>query len=200
MGESKIVDGGARSTSRGARSIIATADPDRAAVSVGVVAGDRWAAAWATSLQRPSAGFDPNWSEEGFTDQTLRQVLRLSVGGDRLRVRLSNAFGGTPLVVTAATVAVSRGGGAVEPGTVRHLSVDGAPRFAIPVGTEVASDPVAFRSAPLDSIAVTMYLAAPTGRATFTLRPWLPVIALRAATAPTAMAECSPRPRSPGIT
>jgi lysophospholipase L1-like esterase len=50
----------------------------------------RWSAAWTASPQRPGAGFDPNWSAEGFEGHTLRQTVRLSIGGDALRIRLSN--------------------------------------------------------------------------------------------------------------
>jgi hypothetical protein len=64
-----------------------------------------WTAAWTTSPQRPSAGFAPNWSEEGFAGQTIRQTVRLSIGGDTLRVRLSNRYGATPLRVAGLTVA-----------------------------------------------------------------------------------------------
>ncbi|WP_084484630.1 SGNH/GDSL hydrolase family protein [Nocardia anaemiae] len=142
------------------------AAPVRAAVP-DALSADAWGAAWSTSLQRPSAGFDPNWSEQGFTNQTLRQVVRLTAGGDQLRVRLSNVFGRTPLTFTRATVAASGGGAAIRADTVRSLAVDGEITFTIPVGAEVASDPVAFRSTPLDSIAVTMYSAGSTGPATY---------------------------------
>ncbi|WP_433709573.1 SGNH/GDSL hydrolase family protein [Nocardia sp. CA-084685] len=145
---------------------VVDADPIRAAVPDAMPA-DAWGAAWSTSLQRPSAGFDPNWSERGFTNQTLRQVVRLTAGGNQLRIRLSNVFGRTPLTVTRATVAASGGGTAIRADTVRSLTVDGEITFTIPVGAEVASDPVAFRSTPLDSIAVTMYSAASTGPATY---------------------------------
>ncbi|MET9284990.1 SGNH/GDSL hydrolase family protein [Nocardia beijingensis] len=151
---------------RSGNSLIAAVDPGRAAVP-DAMAADAWGAAWSTSLQRPGAGFDPNWSEQGFANQTLRQVLRLTAGGDRLRVRLSNVFGRAPLTVTRATVAASGGGAAVRADTVRSLTVDGEITFTIPVGAEVASDPVAFPSTPLISIAVSIYAAAPTGPATY---------------------------------
>ncbi|MEU6034157.1 SGNH/GDSL hydrolase family protein [Actinomadura sp. NPDC047616] len=131
-----------------------------------VAAGRAWTAAWTTSPQRPGTGFAPNWSEQGFADQTVRQVVRLSIGGDTIRVRLSNAYGTEPLVIAGATVALSAGGAAVHADTLRHLTANGSKTFTIAAGAEQATDAVPFEAAGLDSVAVTLYLAAPTGPAT----------------------------------
>ncbi len=59
----------------------------------------RWSATWASAMQPPVAGRDttgPNWSD-GFSDQTVRQVIRVSTGGSQCRVRLSNLYGTKPL-------------------------------------------------------------------------------------------------------
>ncbi|MGO4429991.1 SGNH/GDSL hydrolase family protein, partial [Streptomyces sp. MCAF7] len=44
-------------------------------------------------MQRPSASFAPNWSQEGFANQTVRQVVRVTAGGEAVRIRLSNVYG-----------------------------------------------------------------------------------------------------------
>lgn len=126
-----------------------------------------WTAAWTTSPQHPSTGFVPNWSEQGFAHQTIRQVVRLSAGGQMIRVRLSNAYGTMPLTIAGATIAISAGAAAIRPDTLRHLTVDGARTFTIPAGAEHAGDPVPFRAAGLDSVTVTLYLAEPAGPATY---------------------------------
>ena len=78
------------------------------------------------------------------------------------------AWTGTdPLEITGATIATSTGGAAIREETLRHLTVDGAPRFTIPAGAEHASDPMPFRSAGLEPVTVTLYLAEPTGPATY---------------------------------
>jgi lysophospholipase L1-like esterase len=100
-------------------------------------------------------------------NQSVRQVVRLSAGGDSVRVRLSNAHGTAPLEITGATIATSTSGAAIRKETLRHLTVDGAPTFTVPAGAEHASDPVPFRSAGLESVTVTVYLAKPTGPATY---------------------------------
>ncbi|WP_329430733.1 SGNH/GDSL hydrolase family protein [Streptosporangium sp. NBC_01495] len=126
-----------------------------------------WTATWTASPQRPSAGFTPNWSEQGFAHQTVRQIVRVSAGGTAARIRLSNAYGTTPLTITGATLARTSRGAAVRSGSLRHLTVKGARTFTIAAGAELASDPVPLRLATLESVTVTFFLAAPTGPATF---------------------------------
>lgn len=125
-----------------------------------------WSGAWAAAAQHPATAVTPNWSAAGFADQTVRQVVRLTDGGPRVRVRLSNRYGTAPLAVAGATVARSAGGAAVHPETVRPLTVTEAGSFEIPPGTEVSSDAVPTPIAAGEALTVTLYFAAPTGPAT----------------------------------
>ena len=81
-------------------------------------------------------------------------------GGSQVRVRLSNLYGTKPLRVTGATIARTRGGAAVEPGTVRSLTFHGARSATIPAGRVAASDPAALPVAALESLTVTLFFAA----------------------------------------
>ena len=126
-----------------------------------------WTATWTTSPQRPGLSFAPNWSEAGFADQTVRQTVRLSVGGDALRVRLSNRYGAAPLHVAGLTVATSLGAATIKPDTVRELTVHGRPAMTVPAGADLTTDGVAFPTDPLDQVTVTLYLAEPSGPATY---------------------------------
>ncbi|MFF8379840.1 SGNH/GDSL hydrolase family protein [Streptomyces sp. NPDC015661] len=127
-----------------------------------------WRGAWAASPQSPTAPFTPNWSKQGFADQTVRQVIRVTAGGTRARVELTNRYGTTPLRITGATVARTAKGGAVQPGSVRPLTFGGGrTSVTIPAGGTLLSDGVPFRTAALESVTVTLYLADPTGPATF---------------------------------
>lgn len=67
--------------------------------------GARWNGAWTAAVQRPSTNFYPNWSQAGFENHSVRQVLRVSADGGDLRIRVSNAYGTTPLRLTGASVA-----------------------------------------------------------------------------------------------
>jgi lysophospholipase L1-like esterase len=119
----------------------------------------------------------PGWSEEGFADQTIRQTVRLSVGGDALRIRLSNRYGASALRVGGLSVAVpvgvgagvgvGVGGAAVKRETVHAVTVGGEAAFTVPAGEELATDSVPLATDALDAVIVTLYLADPSGPATY---------------------------------
>ncbi|TXS56611.1 SGNH/GDSL hydrolase family protein [Streptomyces sp. t39] len=131
-----------------------------------------WTAAWTASPQAPSTGFTPNWSQEGFSAQTVRQTVRLTAGGGRLRIRLSHAYGTSPLHLTGATVARPAGGAAVEPGSIRRLTFGGRSGATVPARGELRSDPVDFATAALGTVTVSLHFAGTTGPATFHAQAW----------------------------
>ncbi|MGW8351724.1 SGNH/GDSL hydrolase family protein [Streptomyces wedmorensis] len=126
-----------------------------------------WRGAWAASPQTAAETFVPNWSRQGFADQTVRQVVRVSASGTRNRIELTNRYGTTPLRITGATVARTADGSAVEPGTVRRLLFDGRPSVTIPAGGTLRSDAAHLPVEAFESLTVTLYLAGDTGPATF---------------------------------
>ncbi|WP_078966653.1 SGNH/GDSL hydrolase family protein [Streptomyces sp. WM6378] len=126
-----------------------------------------WGAAWAASPQLPATGFTPNWSQEGFSHQSVRQVVRVTEGGDQVRIRLSNAYGTSPLALTGATVAKAGQGADVQPGSVRELTFGGEKSVSIPARGELRSDAARLGLDRLESVTVTLYFAGTTGPATF---------------------------------
>ncbi|HEX3952326.1 MAG TPA: SGNH/GDSL hydrolase family protein [Stellaceae bacterium] len=94
----------------------------------------------------------------GFNNHTLRMNPRISLGGDRLRVRLSNAYGSRPLVIGAARVALRDKGPEIVLGTDRKLTFGGSDTIAIAAGAVAFSDPVELKVAPLADLAVSFYL------------------------------------------
>ncbi|WP_040811497.1 SGNH/GDSL hydrolase family protein [Nocardia concava] len=125
-----------------------------------------WHAVWATSAQLPSKAMDPNWSLTGFSNHTLRQVIRVSQGGLATRVRLTNRYGTRPLAITGATIAVTDTGASIRPNTLRPLTSGLASAFEIPAGADLVTDPVPLSVAPFQSLTITVYLAEATGPAT----------------------------------
>jgi lysophospholipase L1-like esterase len=91
----------------------------------------------------------------------------VSIGGDRVRVVLSNEYGSTPLVIGAAHVALAGSGSAIVAGSDRALSFDGHPSVTIPPGAPVISDPVDLTVAPLSNVAVSLFLPQQTPLTTF---------------------------------
>lgn len=129
--------------------------------------GPSWRAAWAASPQSPTAPFTANWSQQGFENHTVRQVVRVTTGGTRARIELTNRYGSTPLRITGATVARTAEGGAVRPGSVRPLRFDGRASVTIPAGGTLLSDAAILPVEAFGSLTVTLYLAEKTGPATF---------------------------------
>jgi lysophospholipase L1-like esterase len=140
-----------------------------AAATAPVTGGRHWIGAWETAAQAPMGPTwqGPNWSQDGFADHSVRHVVRVSVGGPAVRIRVSNVFGQTPLRLTGATVGRAATGAAMLPGTVRRLRFDHSPSTVVPVGRERFSDAVPLPVAPLERLTVTLHFAEPTGPATF---------------------------------
>ncbi|MEV5014284.1 SGNH/GDSL hydrolase family protein [Streptomyces sp. NPDC053780] len=127
-----------------------------------------WHGAWTTPVMRPSAApWFETWAEQGFTNQSIRQVVRVHTGGTQLRIRLSNAYGGAPLRLTGASIGHTAGGASVHPGTMRTLRFTGSPSITVPAQGRVVSDPVALPTEPLDELTITLYFKEPTGPATY---------------------------------
>jgi lysophospholipase L1-like esterase len=89
-------------------------------------------------------------------------VVRTSIGGDRLRVKLSNQCGDTSLEIGSATIGIRETGASIRPDTARALSFDGQASVAIPAGSTVTSDPVEIELPALTDLAITVYLPGET--------------------------------------
>jgi lysophospholipase L1-like esterase len=130
-------------------------------------AARHWVNTWSAMPQLTEPGNMPPAPFTGdravLVDTTLRQTVHVTTGGDRVRLRFSNAFGGTALPLTAVTVALPLGGqagvGAIEPGTTRTVTFSGRQSTTVPVGAQVVSDPLDFTLAPGSNLTVTAYLA-----------------------------------------
>jgi lysophospholipase L1-like esterase len=120
----------------------------------------KWVGAWASAQMAPDA--KNSLAPEDYPNATLRQVVRLSLGGDTIRVRLSNAFGTQPLTIKAAHVAMSAAldSARIDPATDRPLTFSGRGQVTIPAGADYWSDPVTLKVAPLTSLAVSLHYAA----------------------------------------
>jgi len=97
-------------------------------------------------------------STQVFTDQTLRLVVHTSIGGSRVRIRISNELGTTPLRIGAAHVGARAGEASVAAGSDRMLTFSGNAGVVIPPGAPVLSDPVDLNVAALSDLAVSLFL------------------------------------------
>jgi lysophospholipase L1-like esterase len=119
-------------------------------------AGGAWVGTWSAAPQRVEDRNLP--PAPGLAGNTLRQVVHVSLGGSRMRLRFSNAFGARPLGVAAAHVAVSAGGSAIMAATGRPLTFGGRTSIVIQPGDEAISDAIAFPLRPLSELTVTLAL------------------------------------------
>ncbi len=115
---------------------------------------ERWTGTWGTA----PAGPPPAANLQTFNDQTLRLIVHTSIGGNRVRVRLSNEFGATPLRIGAARIGVRASGSDVAPGTDRALTFSGNTAVTIPPGAPLLSDPVELNVPALGDLAISLYL------------------------------------------
>jgi lysophospholipase L1-like esterase len=109
-----------------------------------------WIGTWAASPAPAESG--------AFSNQTLRMMPRISLGGERVRVRLSNAYGSRPLAIGAAQIALRDKGPGIVSGSSQPLSFGGEGAVTIAAGALVVSDPVDLAVAPLADLAVSVYL------------------------------------------
>jgi lysophospholipase L1-like esterase len=125
-----------------------------------------WVGSWGASPLPPSAATARFPATPGFANQTIRQIVRLSAGGDRIRLRLTNEFGAQPLRIGAARVALADGAGKLVAGSERTVTFGGKGNATIPPGAPLVSDPVNLKVADLSSLSVSLYFPEETGQCT----------------------------------
>jgi len=118
---------------------------------------DGWMGTWAAAQQLTEPRNLP--PAPGLAGSTLRQVVQVSVGGERVRVRFSNQFGTRPLTLAAVGVAASTGASAIDVATDREVSFAGAASVTLAPGATVVSDPLRYTLPPLSRVAVTVHIA-----------------------------------------
>jgi lysophospholipase L1-like esterase len=132
-------------------------------------AGEEWIASWYASPE-------PIWGDEfpfptklpnKLNNQTIRQVARISIGGHRVRIELSNEYGKRPLVIGEAAIALTEAGSKIAQGSEKTLMFSGNRSFVIPIGATILSDPVELNVDPLSNVSVSVFLPEETVPTTF---------------------------------
>jgi lysophospholipase L1-like esterase len=128
-------------------------------------------ASWTAANKVPSPFDAP---PPAFSDVTLRQIVRISVGGSRVRVWLTNESGNAALRVDAATIAPRNVDSSINTARLRQLTFNGAASIVIPAGARVLSDPVALAAGKFTELAISMHLptdaVSPTSPVTYHVR------------------------------
>jgi lysophospholipase L1-like esterase len=125
-----------------------------------------WVGTWGAAPLPPSPALGPIPATPGFSNQTIRQIIRISAGGTRLRVRFTNEYGAKPLRIGAARIALASASGEIEKGTERTLLFDGKPGTLIPADAPFISDPVDLPTKALAHLSISIYFPEDTGPCT----------------------------------
>jgi lysophospholipase L1-like esterase len=136
-----------------------------AAVSVQAHAAE-WATTWAAAPLPPSPAMGPFPATPSFSNVTIRQVVRISAGGNRVRIRFTNEYGAKPLAIGAARIALADAKGNVQAGTDRALTFAGKTSTFIPAGAPMLSDPVDLPAKSFSNLSISLYLPEDTGQCT----------------------------------
>jgi lysophospholipase L1-like esterase len=123
--------------------------------SIAAAQREGWIATWTASSE--PAEPDPNQPILNLRDQTVRERVRISVGGSQIRIRLSNEYGSSPLLVGGVTVGVPKDPAAVKPGSIQAVTFGGRNSVTIPAGAPAISDPVALTVAYGAEISISLY-------------------------------------------
>ncbi len=125
-----------------------------------------WVGSWGASPLPPAPANARFAATPSFANQTIRQIVRLSAGGDQVRLRLTNEFGAQPLRVGAAHVALADGTGALVKGSERVVMFGGKQSATIAAGAPLFSDPVDLRVEDFATLSVSLYFPEDTGQCT----------------------------------
>jgi lysophospholipase L1-like esterase len=118
-------------------------------------AATKWVGTWSTAPQLVEAGNMP--PSPGLTNNSLRQVVRVSIGGDTLRARFSNEFSTSAVTMKSVQMAVSTGAGTINVSTNKELKFNGNSEVTMNAGIALTSDPIAFKLTPRLDVAITIY-------------------------------------------
>jgi lysophospholipase L1-like esterase len=124
-------------------------------VSVTYGKGKSWVGTWSTAPQLVEPKNMP--PEPGLSNNTQRQVVCVSIGGKRLRLKFSNEFSKSPVTMKMVQIAVSKGGSTIDQSTTTALTFNGQHEVTMQPGIDIVSDPVSFDLKPRMEVAITIY-------------------------------------------
>lgn len=117
--------------------------------------GKMWIGTWTTSPQLVEERNNP--PSPGLTNNTIRQIVRISLGGDSLRVKFTNEFSTNSVTMKEIRIALSTGNGSIDTTTQVTLLFNGKKEITMEPGSTVTSDPFEFFVIPKTDIAITTY-------------------------------------------
>lgn len=143
--------------------------------------GEDWVSSWATAQQLTPIA-NPTWAKpppkvqaehspilpipERLKDQTVRMLIRTTIGGRQLRVQLANAQGVQPVAIGSVHVALQAQGSGIVSGSDRTATFGGRAGVKLQPGAVIVSDPIDLSVGPLRTLAISLYIPGEVGQLT----------------------------------
>ena len=119
-----------------------------------------WVGTWACAPQTVDKSFMPYNNQ--MTNRSVRQVVKVSIGGNVIRLQLSNELSSEPVEITSVYIAKAGNGPEIYKTSAKYLQFGKKRQVVIPAGKAVFSDALKFKLQPLERISITInYLKAP---------------------------------------
>jgi len=125
-----------------------------APIKMKVEAPKTWVTTWSTAPQLVEPNNMP--PAPGLTNNTIRQIVRVSIGGEAVRLRFSNVFSNSPVTLKSVSIAVPTEESTVDIATQKLLTFDKKSEVTMTANAEIVSDPIAFKLAPGTKLAITI--------------------------------------------
>ena len=120
-----------------------------------------WIGIWATAPQTVVKSFMPY--NNNMSNRSVRQVVKVSIGGDMIRLKLSNIYSTEPVVIRSIYIAHAKDSFAIDPKSAKYLKFSNQYKVTIPAGKSITSDALPYDLKPLQRLAITInYTSAPT--------------------------------------
>jgi lysophospholipase L1-like esterase len=147
-----VTDAGSGGTAGGKDAAVADTRTD-APLSGDASGGNTWTGTWAAAPQGCGAG----------AGQTVRSIVRTSIGGNAARVRISNAMGNGPLHISNVHLAQRTTGSSIDPATDKALTFNGQPDVTVPARMFAFSDGADFVVKPTSDVAISFFVESSSG-------------------------------------
>ena len=128
-----------------------------------------WIATWTTANVDLSNSVMQSLSAHDvteFSDQTFRGIVRTTIGGRAVRIRLANTFGSQPITFDAVFAGIQKDGASLVPGSNHSVTFGGAKSITLPEGSDALSDEIPLAVTAQQNVSISLYTSKPTGPAT----------------------------------
>ena len=122
------------------------------------MAQSHWVGTWGTAPQLVETHNNP--PSPGLSNNSLREIVQVSIGGEKVRLKLTNEFSSNATEIKAVELAIAKTAGSsseIDEASTVSLTFNGKPGVSMPANGKAVSDPVDFKIGPRDNVAITIH-------------------------------------------